>query len=216
MAFRAAGNGRHFHAHGGCGGRELAADASFEVQQRIQFVIREERAQEYLRVRAADAVHATVALHQSHGIPRKIVVHDVPALLEIEALGQDISAQQQIELVRVAFRRVGGLGRETPHGIPPRDAPARLVARDGSNAPAEDRQPFVMFQGAVEESLNPINRVRVEREDQHLALLAFVFVGRGFVFRLLGQEHKFLHQRGGAIGPARRGRPSRLCAAPPR
>jgi hypothetical protein len=61
--------------------RQLAQDARFQRQQRIQPVRREDGVQEDARVRAADAVDAAVPLHQPHRVPGQVVVDDVPAVL---------------------------------------------------------------------------------------------------------------------------------------
>jgi hypothetical protein len=50
-------------------------------------------------VRAADPIDAAVPLHETHRIPRHVVIHDVPALLEVHALGQHVSRDEHIKAI---------------------------------------------------------------------------------------------------------------------
>jgi len=70
-----------FYSYTGSRLRDLAPDSTFEFEQRFKALIREETPDVDIVMRAANAVDASMALHQSHRIPREIIVDDVPAVL---------------------------------------------------------------------------------------------------------------------------------------
>src|SRR5262245_49376566 len=88
-----------FDTHGGCCLCELSAYPPFEVEERVELCIREERPQEPFGMRTSDSIHTSVALDETHRIPREIVVDDVAALLKVHPLGEDVSAEEQVKAI---------------------------------------------------------------------------------------------------------------------
>lgn len=62
----------------------------------------------YNVVLAADAVDPPMALHEPLGVPRQVDVDDVPALLEVHALREDVRGDEDVVLVLLPVRRCPG------------------------------------------------------------------------------------------------------------
>ncbi len=73
-------------------------------------------------VARADAVDAAVALHEPHRVPGQVVVDDVPGLLEVDALGEDVGRSRGC---RSGPRR----GPEAPRWRPARTPTPRSCVR---------------------------------------------------------------------------------------
>ncbi len=68
-----------------------------QVEQRFEFRLGEHVVDADLGVWAADAVDAAVALDEADRVPGQVVVDDDAAVLEILALGQNVSADEDVD-----------------------------------------------------------------------------------------------------------------------
>ena len=75
---------------------------------------------------AANAVDATVSLDQADGVPGEVVIDDDAAVLEVLTLGQDVGADQDVDLLVAVRDRyfVRNRGEQAQHVRPL----ARVVA----------------------------------------------------------------------------------------
>ena len=62
----------------------------------------------------ADAVDAAKTLDETHGVPVQVVVDDVVAVLQVEALGEDVGGDQGVDFRQSGQRELGiRFGRKT-------------------------------------------------------------------------------------------------------
>ena len=98
-----------------------------EPEHRIELLIRKEAPQKDFVMRTADAIDSPVTLHESHRVPRKVVVDDMSRLLEIHAFGQNIGRHENIEeAITLVSRRLRGSRSEAEESflLPPGRLPS--------------------------------------------------------------------------------------------
>ena len=98
-------------------GRDAAREPLDQVQQGFQFLLREHVVDGDLGVRAADAVDAAVALDQADRVPGQVVVDDDAAVLEVLPLGENVGADEDVDLLLAGglvlpLRNRGELGED--------------------------------------------------------------------------------------------------------
>lgn len=92
--------------------------ALLQAEKVVELSVGENAAEEHLPVLGTDAVDSAVTLDQTHRVPRQVVVDDVPCLLEVDALGQHVSGDDDVEPIGVeALWGVGGAGSEPPEDL---------------------------------------------------------------------------------------------------
>ena len=165
----------------------------------VELLVGEERPEDDLGVWAADAVDTAVPLHQTHRVPRQVVVDDVAALLQVQALGQHVGCQQDVVLVPfltgAGQRGSGRLGGKALDGLLAVDAVSRLVAGYRDDSVAVGGKTLVRLHSGQQERLHPVDGVLVEGEDEYLALPAPVVIVNAFLLGFLGDAGQLLHQR---------------------
>jgi hypothetical protein len=173
---------------------ELAPDRRLEREHPVELRRREERAQEHPVVGRADAVDASMALHEPHRVPRQVEVDDVASLLEVHTLREHVGGDEDVVAVLGPRRRLHRAWSELEH-----DVLVGLLPGDGGDPTAQQLEAGINLDGLSEPLHDPIERVRVVGEDQRLAPVALVLVADRLALRLrddlreLVDEQRELH-----------------------
>ena len=127
-----------------------AVRRSDQVQQccRFEFGFGEEIVDTDLRVRAADAVDAAIALHEANRVPGQVVVDNEAAVLKILAFGENVRADENADLL---FGRSGWWNRRLACcRFDRRDAgPTRTQAACNRSKLSDDVAAFVGMVAAI-------------------------------------------------------------------
>ncbi len=171
----------------------LRCSRSSSLQQALQLVVRKEAAQIRVVEATANAVNAAVALHETHRIPRQVIVDDVPGLLEVDALAQNVCRDDDVETVLVTSGwRVSRSWRKAEQGLLP---PVTIAGRGGKPAPV-GRQGRVALELGFEEVHDPVDRVGVVAEDEDLAHIAGFLIRNPLGMRLGCNLRQLCGERG--------------------
>src|SRR5579875_1280361 len=142
-----AGNYFVLNSDAGRGLFQFSPDPRLQVEQVVQPPVRKETSHIYVPMRAANAVDASMALHQAHRIPGQIVVDNVARLLKVHTFSKDIGRYQNVVAVLVGSgRRLARLWSETEDRLFARDAVSRLVTDHRDHAPSIRREPTISFE----------------------------------------------------------------------
>src|ERR1700722_3871951 len=95
---------RRFDANRRDGWCKLAAHAYLQIKQTVELRVRKKGPEENTRVRTADAVDAAMALHQTHRVPRQVIVDDVAAILQVHAFSENIGCQEKVKTITFRAR----------------------------------------------------------------------------------------------------------------
>lgn len=134
-----------------------------------------------------DAINATVALDQPHGIPWQVVVDDMARLLEVDALGQHVGCDEDVVPVLRAWSACGAWGEAGQY------LRAATLVRAGRrcNPIPVGSQPVVRFDSGADLRDQVLDRVGEVRKDHDFALVTYLLVVHAFglgIRRDLGQR----------------------------